>query len=227
MLSCNGYTGFGQRRLTLWFGRKYHHAVMASEILYLASASPRRRELLDQIGVPHELRPVTVDESRQPGESARDYVLRLARAKAEIAWALNAREKPGPVLAADTVVVVGDAILGKPRDRADALAMLEKLSARTHEVLTAVVLRNSRGLDSRVNVSRVTFRAVRPDEAERYWSTGEPRDKAGAYAIQGYAAVFIASLEGSYSGVMGLPLFETAELLVRAGIATWMHRHES
>lgn len=200
---------------------------MASDILYLASASPRRRDLLGQIGVRFEPRPVTVDESRQPREAARDYVLRLARAKAETAWALVSRGIPGAVLAADTAVVVGDSILGKPRDRSEALAILEQLSARTHDVLTAVALRSSRGLETRTSASRVTFRAVRPDEAEAYWETGEPRDKAGAYAIQGYAAVFITALEGSYSGVMGLPLFETAELLAHAGIATWTYRHES
>lgn len=200
---------------------------MASDTLYLASASPRRRELLDQIGVHYELKPVAVDESRQPREAARDYVLRLARAKAETVWALIAREKAVAVLAADTAVVVGDSILGKPCDRAEALAMLEKLSARTHDVLTAVALRSSRGLHTRVNSSRVTFRAVLPDEAERYWETGEPGDKAGAYAIQGYGAVFIAALEGSYSGVMGLPLLETAELLTQARIGTWTHIQES
>ncbi len=200
---------------------------MASDMLYLASASPRRHELLGQIGVRFEPRPVTVDESRQPREVARDYVLRLARAKAETAWALVSRGVAGAVLAADTAVVVVDSILGKPHDRSDALAILEQLSARTHDVLTAVALRSSRGLEARLSASRVTFRAVRPDEAEAYWETGEPRDKAGAYAIQGYAAVFITALEGSYSGVMGLPLFETAELLAHAGIVSWTHRHES
>jgi septum formation protein len=204
-----------------------NRAIMASEILYLASASPRRRELLEQIGVAFELKPVAVDESRQPNEAARDYVLRLARAKAEAAWALVASAKPGPVLAADTAVVADGSILGKPRDRADALAMLEQLSARTHDVLTAVALRSAHGIDTRVNVSRVTLRAVHADEAERYWRTGEPCDKAGAYAIQGYAAVFIAALEGSYSGVMGLPLFETAGLLTQAGVRIWTHRPES
>lgn len=131
------------------------------------------------------------------------------------------------MLAADTAVVLGDSILGKPRDRADALAMLEKLSARTHEVLTAVAVRSSRGLEARLSASRVTFRALRPGESESYWDTGEPRDKAGAYAIQGRAAVFVESLEGSYTGVMGLPLLETTELLAQAGIGTWTHRHES
>jgi septum formation protein len=197
---------------------------MPSEILYLASASPRRRELLDQIGVHHEPRPVQVDESRQPREGPRDYVTRLARAKAETAWALFGPESRPAVLAADTAVVLADLILGKPRDRADALAMLGKLSGRTHEVLTAVALRTVRGIESRLSTSRVKLRALEPQEIESYWETGEPRDKAGGYAIQGRAAVFIESLEGSYSGVMGLPLFETAALLARAGIGTWMHR---
>lgn len=200
---------------------------MAPDILFLASASPRRRELLDQIGVRYEPRPVQVDESRQPRESPRDYVTRLARAKAETAWSLFSPDAARAVLAADTAVALADQILGKPRDRGEALAMLEKLSGRTHEVFTAVALRTARGLDSRVSASRVKMRALGPEEIESYWDTGEPRDKAGAYAVQGRAAVFIEALEGSYSGVMGLPLFETAELLTRAGIGTWMHRHGS
>jgi septum formation protein len=200
---------------------------MASNTLYLASASPRRRELLDQIGVEYEARPVQVDESRQPRESPRDYVIRLARAKAETAWSLFGPDAGRSVLAADTAVALADWILGKPRDRSEALAMLGKLSGRTHEVFTAVALRTARGLESRVSASRVKLREVKPEEIEKYWDTGEPCDKAGAYAIQGRAAVFIESLEGSYSGVMGLPLFETAELLARAGIGTWMHRHAS
>ena len=200
---------------------------MAPDILYLASASPRRRELLDQIGVRFEPRPVQVDESRQPREVPRDYVTRLARAKAETAWALFGPDVARAVLAADTAVVLADLILGKPRDRVEALAMLEKLSGRTHEVLTAVALRTARGLESRLSTSRVKMRALGPEEIESYWDTGEPRDKAGGYAVQGRAAVFIEALEGSYSGVMGLPLFETAELLTRAGIGTWMHRHGS
>ncbi len=200
---------------------------MVQDILFLASGSPRRRELLDQIGVRYEPRPVQVDESRQPREAPRDYVTRLARAKVETAWTLLGHEAAHAVLAADTAVVLGEAILGKPRDRGDALDMLERLSARTHEVLTAVALRSSRGVESRLSASRVRFRALAPQEIESYWETGEPHDKAGAYAIQGRGAVFIESLEGSYSGVMGLPLYETAQLLARAGIGTWMRRHAS
>ena len=200
---------------------------MASKTLYLASASPRRRELLDQIGVEYEARPVQVDESRQPREPPRDYVTRLARAKAETAWTLFGPAAAHAVLAADTAVALADSILGKPRDRSEALAMLGRLSGRMHEVFTAVALRTARGLESRLSASRVRLRELKPDEIESYWDTGEPSDKAGAYAIQGRAAVFIETLEGSYSGVMGLPLFETAELLARAGIGTWMHRHGS
>ena len=224
MVSCAGCTSFGQKRSTHCFDRQYQLPEMPTDTLYLASVSPRRRELLDQIGVRYEPRPVQVDESRQPREVPRDYVTRLARAKAETAWTLLGSDAARAVLAADTAVVLGDLILGKPRDRADALAMLEKLSGRTHEVLTAVALRTARGLESRLSASRVKLRALEPQEIESYWETGEPRDKAGAYAIQGRAAVFIESLEGSYSGVMGLPLFETAALLARAGIGTWMHR---
>lgn len=190
-------------------------------MLYLASASPRRRSLLLRIGVRHAVRPVDLDEDRLPGEAPRDYVLRLARAKAETAWGRFARAENRPVLAADTAVVLGSAILGKPRDRADALQMLEQLSGRTHAVLTAVALRDGRGLATRLNESHVTFRPLARAEAERYWDTGEAADKAGAYAVQGHAALFIERLEGSYSGVMGLPLFETAQLLTDAGIDVW------
>jgi len=197
---------------------------MAAAPIYLASASPRRRELLAQIGVRHEVRPVDLDESRLPGERPSDYVQRLALAKAEAAWQRFAAAENRPVLAADTAVVLDDKVLGKPRDRQDGFAMLQLLSGRTHEVLTAVALRDARGIDSRLNGSRVTFRALRPGEIEAYWHTGEPADKAGAYAVQGYAAVFIERLEGSFSAVMGLPLFETAELLERAGVHAWEPR---
>lgn len=194
---------------------------MTGEFIYLASASPRRHELLRQIGVQHRVRAVDLDEKRRPGERPGDYALRLAREKADAAWLRFASAERRAVLAADTVVVLGEDILGKPRDRGEALAMLGKLSGRTHEVLTAVALRDSRGIDTRLNTSRVTIRALRGDEAMRYWHTGEPADKAGAYAVQGRGAVFIERLEGSYSGVMGLPLFETAELLSRAGVELW------
>jgi len=126
-----------------------------------------------------------------------------------------------PVLAADTAVVLDGRILGKPADREDAETMLRQLSGRTHEVMTAIALRTASGLQSRISRSEVTFRAISAGEARGYWDTGEPLDKAGGYAIQGRAAVFITDLRGSFSGVMGLPLFETAELLNEAGVAHW------
>ena len=168
------------------------------------------------------MRPVNIDESRQPQEAPRDYVLRLASDKAETAWSRFAAAEGNPVLAADTAVVLDGEIFGKPRDQTEGSAMLERLSGRTHEVLTAVALRTRAGLDVRLSASQVTFRALTRGEPERYWKTGEPADKAGAYAVQGHGAMFITHLSGSYSGVMGLPLCETAELLQRAGFDLWM-----
>lgn len=193
--------------------------VEAVDWIYLASASPRRRELLAQIGVSYRLLAVEVDETPLAGESPMELVRRLAIAKARAGSVrLGGGEHP-PVLAADTVVVLDAEILGKPKDRADGLAMLEKLSARHHQVFSGVALCPGGGpVDSRVCCSRVGFRPIDPTEASAYWASGEPVDKAGAYAIQGLAAIFVNHLEGSYSGVMGLPLFETAQLLAVAGI---------
>jgi septum formation protein len=174
--------------------------------------------LLTQIGVPHVVTGAHIDESALPGESPRAYVQRMARTKALVVWEQDASL---PVLAADTTVVLDDVIFGKPQDRADALRMLAALSGRTHEVLTAVALATRAGVAMQLSESRVTFRALTSAECTAYWDTGEPRDKAGAYAVQGLAAVFIESLAGSYSGVMGLPLFETAQLLQAAGIPSW------
>ena len=186
-------------------------------VVYLASLSPRRQELLQQIGVHYEVLPVDVDETPAAGESAEDYAQRLALAKAGAGWSTLVEKKRLPVLGADTVVVANGTIMGKPRDRQQAIAMLQALSGSTHEVLTAVALVAECSL-VRLNISRVTFRTLSLSECEAYWETGEPADKAGAYAIQGLGAVFIGRLEGSYSGVMGLPLFETAELLQESGI---------
>jgi septum formation protein len=194
---------------------------MSADFVYLASGSPRRRELLQQIGVPFRLVGSELDETPLPGEQPLAYVSRLAAAKAEAGWQRSRDLGAAPVLAADTAVVLDGKILGKPQDRADAESMLSRLSARTHEVMTAVALRSVAVNEIKVSHSWVTFRAVDAAEARTYWNTGEPRDKAGAYAIQGYAAVFIADLRGSYSGVMGLPLFETAELLKAAGLRHW------
>jgi septum formation protein len=194
---------------------------MSINFVYLASGSPRRRELLQQIGVSFQVVGAAVDEAALPGEAAPAYVARLAAAKADAGWERRGDAAGAPVLAADTAVVLGGKILGKPADRQDAEDMLLQLSGRTHEVLTAIALRTQGGMHSRISRSEVTFRAVAAAEARLYWETGEPCDKAGAYAIQGRAAIFIADLRGSYSGVMGLPLFETAELLSKAGLPQW------
>ena len=191
---------------------------MATDFIYLASGSSRRRELLQQVGVPYRVINSAVDEATLKDEAPLAYVSRVAAAKANAGWQARREPHDAPVLAADTAVVLDASILGKPRDRGDALDMLGKLSGRSHEVLTAVALRTAAGLDSRVSRSVVTFRSIEAAEASAYWDTGEPLDKAGAYAIQGRAAIFIAELRGSYSGVMGLPLFETAELLRSAGL---------
>jgi len=191
--------------------------VSSPALICLASQSPRRRELLAQIGVPVISVHVAVDEQVLPGETAADYVARLARAKAAAGWQAQADGARLPALGADTAVVIDGRILGKPRDRVDAIDILRALSGRTHRVLTAVALA-SPAVDVLTSTSGVTFRTLTTAECAAYWETGDAADKAGAYAIQGRAAQFITHLEGSYSGVMGLPLFETARLLSMAGI---------
>lgn len=188
--------------------------------LYLASQSPRRRELLAQVGLRPGLIRVDVDETALAGEQPALYVERLARAKAMAGWQRLRADGLAelPVLGADTAVVLDDAILGKPRDETDARAMLARLSGRSHEVLTGVAVCNDAGLFAVVSRTRVTFAPLDAEAIARYCASGEPLDKAGAYGIQGRAAVFVADLHGSYSGVVGLPLFETAALLRRAGL---------
>ena len=191
--------------------------------IYLASRSPRRRELLTQIGVRYHLllfreRPeagAEVNEDPLPGEAADAYVERVARAKAQAGWKrmLQRNLPPAPVLAADTTVVVDGAIFGKPVDRRDAERMLAALSGRSHEVLTAVALQAGESLESALSRSEVRFKALSPEEIRDYVASGEADDKAGAYAIQGRAACFVAELRGSYSGVVGLPLYETSQML--------------
>ncbi|MGO9515030.1 MAG: Maf family protein [Steroidobacteraceae bacterium] len=195
---------------------------MRVDYVYLASASPRRRALLSQIGVPFQVLSVSIDESIGAAKTPAAYVSRLAKAKADAGRRQSRLSgiAARPVLAADTAVVIDGEILGKPVDREDAERMLRLLSGRTHEVLTAVALATASGIAARVSRSQVTFRAISALEAREYWNTGEPRDKAGGYAIQGRGAVFVADLHGSYSGVMGLPLYETAELLRLAGVPT-------
>ncbi|MGX2039511.1 Maf family protein [Methylocaldum sp. MU1018] len=185
--------------------------------IILASASPRRRELLDQLGVAYDVLPADIHEQPRPDEFPETYVRRVAAEKSLETW----RSSGGrlPVLAADTEVVLDGEVLGKPRDFGHASRMLSRLADREHRVLSAVSLRKGDEHWEALNVSSVTFRPISREEIEAYWATGEPRDKAGAYAIQGKGAVFIRHLSGSYSGVMGLPLFETAELLKCVGIS--------
>jgi septum formation protein len=184
----------------------------------LASASPRRSQLLGQLGIAHQVRPADIDETHAPGESPEAYVRRVARTKAAAGWSADPAR---PVLAADTAVALGAELFGKPADLTECLGMLAALSGRTHRVLTAVAVRWAGGLAEALSVSEVTFAALSPATCARYWATGEPQGKAGGYAIQGLAATFITRLDGSYSGVMGLPLAETAALLAGAGVRLW------
>lgn len=184
--------------------------------LILASASPRRRELLSQLELQFTVAPADIDETVLPDESPRDYVERMAVGKA--AAGLVGTPAGSVVLGADTAVIVDDRILGKPRDRQDALDMLALLSDRSHEVLSGISLTDGSKTLSDISVTEVRFGVITPAAAAAYWDTGEPADKAGAYGIQGLGAVFVASLSGSYSGVVGLPLYETARLLQRFGL---------
>ena len=186
---------------------------MAKSLIYLASASPRRRELLQQIGVDHVTMVADIDETPHSGEAAEVYVIRMALAKARTVAARLVKSAALPVLGSDTAVVVDGEILGKPVGEAEGLAMLARLSGRSHQVLTSVALVEGEHEATRLSVSHVTFRPTSAAERLAYWQTGESADKAGAYAIQGRAAVFIEHLEGSFSGVMGLPLYETWDLL--------------
>jgi septum formation protein len=181
--------------------------------LHLASSSPRRREILAALGLNFSHGGVDIDESRRPGEGLAAMALRLAEEKARVAGVDDL-----PVLAADTIVVLGDRVFGKPASREDALWMLESLSGRVHRVITGVALWSRETLATAASDTEVRFRDIRPDEALAYWQSGEPRDKAGAYGIQGLGGIFVESIKGSYSGVVGLPVFETAALLRDAGI---------
>ncbi len=198
-------------------------AAASAPRFYLASRSPRRRELLTQAGFAYaELPPgaADVDETPQADEAPVDYVLRVAREKAAAGWRAVVAGNLGalPVLSADTTVVVEGAIIGKPDDAAHAREMLAMLSGRPHQVLTAVALAAAAGVVTRLSASTVEFRELAAAEIERYIASGESLDKAGGYGIQGRAAVFVRAISGSYSGIMGLPLFETAELLGSQGI---------
>jgi septum formation protein len=187
------------------------------QAIYLASASPRRSALLRQIFVPHQILIPNIDESRLPGETPADYVVRLARAKAQRIWIRLKPEEQKPVLAADTTVALGDDIFGKPTDRAEGLAMLQRLAGRRHHVYTAIALAHEERIEHALSISEVEFRSLSEAECQAYWDSGEPQDKAGGYAVQGLAAAFITRITGSYSGVMGLPLAETTRLLAAVG----------
>jgi septum formation protein len=194
-------------------------ASTVTEPLILASKSPRRRDLLAQIGLRVAVRSVDVDETPRPAEPPTEYVLRVALAKGRAVRAAALQEGDArPVLAADTAVICDDRIFGKPTDAADAARMLLLLSDRMHLVFSGVALLGSRE-QTVVSATRVRFRRIDPAEADAYWATGEPRDKAGGYAVQGLGAIFVAGIEGSWSGVVGLPLYETAALLAMEGIA--------
>lgn len=186
--------------------------------LVLASQSPRRRELLIQIGLEFEVEPAVIDERPRSGEAPRDYVLRMAREKADT---VATRVSSGTiVLGSDTSVVLGSTILGKPSGMDEAVEHLMALSDRTHQVMTAIAVAGAYQAE-RLVVSDVTFKSLTEEECLAYCATGESMDKAGSYGIQGFGAVFVSHLAGSYSAVMGLPLFETAQLLGEAGVDVW------
>ena len=188
--------------------------IIENKPLHLASSSPRRREILAELGLDFTVGGADVDEQRLANESAADMVLRLARDKAET----GSPADDFVVIGADTAVVLGDEVFGKPRGRDDALDMLARLSGNTHQVLTGVAVRGDRHTRVVVSNTDVRFREISPDEALAYWQSGEPADKAGAYAIQGKGGVFVEAINGSYSGVVGLPVFETVALLRQAGV---------
>lgn len=184
----------------------------------LASASPRRADLLRQMGVGFDVRPANIDETPMVNETPGDYVLRLAKEKA---LAVGRLVPDSIVLGSDTSVVMGDRILGKPASEQEATETLQSLSARTHQVMTAVAVVVDGYAEARLVMTSVTFRALRPDEISAYVRSGEPMDKAGSYGIQGLGGIFVESLQGSYSAVVGLPLRETADLLAQAGYPVW------
>jgi septum formation protein len=198
---------------------------MSNPVLHLASSSPRRRELLTALGLNFSYEGVAIDESALPGEAASDTVLRLAASKARTAH--ESGNYKVPVLGADTLVILEDRVFGKPKSMKEALNMLASLSGRRHQVLTGVALMANGELQTAESLTEVQFREIHPDEAEAYWQSGEPAGKAGAYAVQGLGGIFVSAINGSYTGVVGLPVFETANLLRRAGIelpATPDHR---
>jgi septum formation protein len=190
--------------------------------LILASASPRRAALVAELGLKFRIVAATIDEANRTGESVAALVQRLAVEKARVAAARGYRSLP--VLGADTLVVCDGVTLGKPADREEGLAMLARLSGTSHDVLTAVAVVQHERAEVVLTQSRVYFRHIDKQEAERYWATGEPRDKAGGYGIQGIGGIFARRIEGSFSGIAGLPLAETEALLQTFGVNTWQYR---
>ncbi len=190
-----------------------------AEQFILASQSPRRAHLLQTLGLRFRIEPANIDESVYQAESAECYVQRMAREKAEYIQLQKL-----PILAADTIVVFENTIFGKPENCAQACDMLSQLSGNQHLVYTALNLRHGTSVSAHLSVSRVNFRKLGREEIARYWQTGEPCDKAGAYGIQGVGGTFVENIQGSHSGIMGLPLCATEQLLKRAGIDTWLYR---
>ncbi len=190
--------------------------------IHLASSSPRRHEILTAMGLRFTAAGVDIDETRYEGEPVADMVVRLAIAKA--AAARENLDQSLPIIGADTAVVIGDQVLGKPGSQDEAVQMLASLSGRSHTVLTGVALDYAGAVRTTTSLTQVRFREISPDEAQSYWQSGEPLDKAGAYAVQGIAGIFVEELSGSYSGVVGLPVFETAALLADAGLEV-LSRH--
>ena len=190
---------------------------MDAPLLILASASPRRRELLQQLGVTFFCDPADIDETRLPDEAPRDYVQRMAREKADAVWQRHCREQHA-VLAADTTVAIDGDVMGKPRNVADGMAMLRSLSGRSHQVYTAICLRNGDDEYSKLVATTVTFTTLSEQTCSAYLATDEPWDKAGGYGIQGLGGAFVSSISGSYSNVVGLPLCETWQLLTAIGV---------
>ena len=198
---------------------------MSSSLLILASASPRREKLLRQLGVNFVSEPQDIIEEKRIDESPEKFVKRMAEEKASSAFGKR-KQKDIVVVASDTIVVCDKRVLGKPKDKSDGIKMLLTLSNKTHRVLSAVTVANTLRYKSTVSETSVSFREISEIEAECYWDSGEPEGKAGGYAIQGCGAVFVQSINGSYSGVMGLPLFQTAQLLSEFGIHSWQSASE-
>lgn len=198
---------------------------MKKDFIYLASASPRRRELLEQIGIAFKVRAADLPEEPLPGEAPRDFATRMARDKVRAVAQQLTGAVARPIVGADTVVVLGERIFGKPTDPDQARAMLAELSGATHRVVTAVAVLAEGAVEDCLSISEVRLRATTAAERYAYAETGEPLDKAGGYAVQGLGAVFVEAIHGSYSGVVGLPVAETAALLRRFGLPAWLEEN--